>query len=127
MRTGSYNAAVFKGDQAAESNWFSVGASMPGLSMDANRAARQIVSAVKRGDAEKVLTAPASLLAKAHGLAPGFTEAAMGLIGSLVLPKSIENKHARPGWVLPNLQSSRMRALLFLGRMAARRFNQKMA
>jgi NAD(P)-dependent dehydrogenase (short-subunit alcohol dehydrogenase family) len=127
MRTGSYNAAVFKGDQAAESTWFSVGASMPGLSMDANRAARQIVSAVKRGDAEKVLTAPANLLAKAHGLAPGLTEAALGLIGSLVLPKSTENKHARPGWVLPNLQSPRMRALLFFGRMAARRFNQKLA
>jgi NAD(P)-dependent dehydrogenase (short-subunit alcohol dehydrogenase family) len=127
MRTGSYNAAVFKGDQAAESTWFSVGASLPGLSMDANRAARQIVSAVKRGDAEKVLTAPANLLAKAHGLAPGLTEAALGLIGSLVLPKSTENKHARPGWVLPNLQSPRMRALLFLGRMAARRFNQKLA
>ena len=74
MRTGSYNAAVFKGNQEAESAWFSVGASMPGLSMDADRAARQIVSAVKRGDAEKVLTAPANLLAKAHGLAPGLTE-----------------------------------------------------
>src|SRR5207302_11256477 len=71
MRTGSYNAAEFKGDHEAESAWFGVSSSMPGITMDAGRAARQIVSAVKRGDAEKILTTPANLLAKLHGIAPG--------------------------------------------------------
>jgi short-subunit dehydrogenase len=132
MRTGSYNAALYKGDQEAEAAWFSVGASLPGLSMDADRAARQIVQSVQCGDSEKVLTVPANLLARVHGLAPTFTDAAMGLAGALLLPKpaspaSADNKHSKPGWGLPNLQSPKMRAVLFLGRMAARRFNQKYA
>lgn len=132
MRTGSYNAATFKGDQAAESTWFSLGASMPGISMDANRASRQIVASVKRGTGERVLTVPANLLARAHGLAPSLTEAALGVVGALLLPKpvrpnSAEGRRARPGWGLENLQSPKMRAMLFLGRMAARRLNQKLA
>ncbi len=127
MRTGSYNAAEFKGDHEAESAWFSVSSSMPGMSMDAGRAARQIVSAVKRGDAEKVLTTPASLIAKLHGVAPGLTEDLMGLVGGLVLPKPGQNRHSKPGWSLPNLKSPKMRALLMLGRIAARRLNQRMA
>lgn len=132
MRTGSYNAALFKGNQEAEATWFSVSSNIPGLSMDAGRAARQIVRAVERGDAEKVLTIPANLLAKAHGLAPTLTGAALGLAGSILLPKaglrsSAANKHSQPGWKLPNLRSPKMRALLFLGRMAARHLNQKLA
>jgi NAD(P)-dependent dehydrogenase (short-subunit alcohol dehydrogenase family) len=132
MRTGSYNAALFKGDQEAEAAWFSLGASLPGLSMDADRAARQIVQAVKRGDMEKILTTPANILARVHGVAPSLTSAAMGLAGTLLLPKvdttpSNEHRQSKPGWGLQNLQSPRMRALLFLGRAAARRLNQKYA
>jgi len=37
MRTGSYNAAEFKGQREAESTWFSLGASLPPMSMDGNR------------------------------------------------------------------------------------------
>jgi len=131
MRTGSYNAATFKGNQAAEAAWFSLSSNLPGLSMNASRAARQIVSATKHRKSEKVLTVPANLLAKAHGLAPVLTEAAMGLAGALLpraaAPDSPENKRSRPGWRMPNLKSSKLRALLFLGRMAARRLNQRLA
>lgn len=38
--------------------------------MNANRAARQVVDACQRGDAEVVLSLPAKLLVKLHGLAP---------------------------------------------------------
>jgi NAD(P)-dependent dehydrogenase (short-subunit alcohol dehydrogenase family) len=127
MRTGSFNAALFKGNQAAESRWFSLGASLPGFSMNAHRAARQIVSAVKGAEAEKVLSVPASLLATAHALAPGFTQDLIGLVGSLVLPQANGNKRAKAGWGLPNLRSPGMRTMLFLGRLAARRLNQKTA
>lgn len=127
MRTGSYNAALFKGDAEAEAEWFSIGASLPGVSMAAGRAARQIVSAVKRGDADKVLSAPANAVAKAHGIAPGLTSDLLGFLGSLLLPKSGSDKRARPGWSLPNLKSPKMRAALMLGRMAARRLNQRTA
>jgi short-subunit dehydrogenase len=127
MRTGSYNAALFKGDQAAESEWFSLGASLPGISMSAERAARHIVNAVKRGDAEKVLTMAAAVLATAHAFAPGAIQDLLGLVKGLVLPKGVDNKHSRPGYALENLRSPKMRALLVLGRLAARRLNQRMA
>jgi len=132
MRTGSYNAALFKGDHEAEAAWFSLGASMPGLSMDADRAARQIVTAVKRGESEKVLTTPATVMARLYGAAPSLIGTAIGLAGALLLPKGespapAAQKHSRPGWSMANLQSPKMKAALFLGRMAARRFNQKLA
>jgi NAD(P)-dependent dehydrogenase (short-subunit alcohol dehydrogenase family) len=127
MRTGSYNAALFKGDQAAEAEWFSLGASLPGVSMSAERAARQIVSAVKRGDTQKVLTTQANVLAKVKAIAPGLAEDLLGLASSLVLPKGGTDRQSKPGWSLPNLKSPKMRALLMVGRMAARRLNQRMA
>jgi hypothetical protein len=100
---------------------------MPGMSMDAGRAARQIVSAVKRGQAEKILTTPANMIAKLHGIAPGLSQDLLGAVAGLVLPKSSPDRHSKPGWSLPNLKSPKMRALLFLGRVAARRLNQRMA
>ncbi len=127
MRTGSYHAAEFKGDAEAEAHWFSLGASLPGFSMNANRAAGQIVAAVKRGDAEKVLSLPARMLAKAHGLAPGLTQDAMGLAAKLILPGNGTNTRSKPGWSLESLRSPGMRAVLTLGRMAARQLNQKLA
>jgi NAD(P)-dependent dehydrogenase (short-subunit alcohol dehydrogenase family) len=131
MRTGSYNAALFKGDQEAEATWFSLGASMPGLSMDASRAARQIVNAVRRGESERILTAPANIADRLHRMAPLLTSTAIGLAGAFLLPKNnsngAEHKHSRPGWGLTSLQSPKMKAALFLGRMAARRLNQKFA
>ena len=132
MRTGSYNAALFKGDQEAEAAWFSISSSVPGLTMDADRAAKQIVDAVRHGDAEKVLTTPASMLARAHGVAPALVSTALGIAGALLLPKaespaSADQKHPKVGSALANLRSPKMRAALFLGRLAARRFNQKYA
>lgn len=127
MRTGSYTAALFKGDAEAESNWFSVGASLPGLSMSAERAACEIVGAVKRGESERVLSLPANALAKLKGIAPGLTQDLLGFVAQYVLPGSSTSKGEAPGWSLPNLRSWKMRGLLTLGRMAARRLNQRTA
>jgi hypothetical protein len=131
MRTGSYNAALFKGNQEAESQWFSLGASLPGLSMSADRAAHQIVCAVKRGEPEAILSLPAKILVKTHGLAPAFTENLLGLAARAFLPGPTQSpsngRHSRPGWSLPTLRSPAMRALLFLGRISARRLNQRIA
>jgi NAD(P)-dependent dehydrogenase (short-subunit alcohol dehydrogenase family) len=43
----------------------------PGLSIDPARAARQVIRACRRGDAELVLPASARLLVRFHALAPG--------------------------------------------------------
>jgi short-subunit dehydrogenase len=131
MRTGSWNAAMFKGDQNAESVWFSLGASLPGISMGAEEAADQIVRAIKRGDAEFILGKPATLLAKSFAIAPELTQDALGLISAALLPSqksgSARDSHrARPGWSLPVLRTPGMKAMLFLGRAAARRLNQRL-
>ncbi|HKD05493.1 MAG TPA: SDR family NAD(P)-dependent oxidoreductase [Bryobacteraceae bacterium] len=127
MRTGSYNAAMFKGDREAEAAWFSAGASMPGLSMSAERAACQIVAAVKRGDAERILTTQANVLARLKGVAPGLTQDLLGAAALLLLPQRSADKRQTPGWGLANLRSAKMRALLAFGRVAAHRFNQRTA
>jgi len=127
MRTGSFTAALFKGDREAESRWFSVGASLPGLSMSTDRAASQIVAAVKRGDTERVLGLPAQLLAKANEIVPGATQELLGWIAQNCLPGHSGDKRSTAGWGLSNLKSIKMRPFLIFGRMAARRLNQRIA
>src|SRR5260370_12711749 len=46
LRTGSHKNALFKGQHRKEFAWFSLGASSPVVSMDADRAACQILDAV---------------------------------------------------------------------------------
>ncbi len=127
MRTGSYNAALFKGRQAAEEKWFSASASAPGLTIGARKAASQIVSAMRRGESQKILTTPATILARVHGLFPGLTQDLLGAVGKLVLPGPGGDKKEKPGWSLGDLKSPQMKLLLTLGREAAKRFNQRLA
>jgi NAD(P)-dependent dehydrogenase (short-subunit alcohol dehydrogenase family) len=79
MRTGSPRNATFKSQYQAEYAWFKIGDSIPGVSMNAERAARRIVSACRHGDAEVVLTLPAKLAVIFHGLFPGLTSDLLGL------------------------------------------------
>jgi NAD(P)-dependent dehydrogenase (short-subunit alcohol dehydrogenase family) len=75
MRTGSAKFASFK--TKGDRRWFSVASRMPGLTMRAQRAARQIVAALKRRDARAVLGAPAKLLHLANDLFPSLTSPAL--------------------------------------------------
>jgi short-subunit dehydrogenase len=85
MRTGSARNAEFKGRHRAEYAWFSISDALPILSMSAERAARQIIAACKRGDAKVVLSWPAKLAARLHGLFPGLTCDLLSLVNR-VLP-----------------------------------------
>jgi len=80
MRTGSPRHAFFKGRPRAEYAWFSISDSLPGLSMDVERAAREIVEALSAGEAGRILSLPAKVGALAHGLLPGFTAELLGLV-----------------------------------------------
>jgi short-subunit dehydrogenase len=95
MRTGSFLNAFFKGRQEKEFRWFSLGATLPLISMDAKRAARQIVDATRRGQAERVLSLPAGLLADFHGQFPGLTADLLALANRFVLPRA-EGGRAEP-------------------------------
>jgi NAD(P)-dependent dehydrogenase (short-subunit alcohol dehydrogenase family) len=79
MRTGSPRHAFFKGRPRAEHAWFSISASLPGLSMDVERAAREVVEALSTGGRTRA-PLPAKLGALAHGLFPGFTAEILGLV-----------------------------------------------
>jgi len=75
MRTGSASFATFK--TRGDERWFRIAARTPGLTMQARRAARQIVAALKRRDARAVLGTPAKLLRLANDLVPSLTAPAL--------------------------------------------------
>lgn len=96
MRTGSPRNATFKGQHRAEYAWFSISDSLPVSSMSASRAARQVVEACKRGDAEVVLSIQAKLAVRFHGLFPGLTADLLGLVNKLLpAPGGIGNRSAK--------------------------------
>ena len=129
MRTGSHLQAEFKAGDAREFAGFAPLASWPGISMDAERAARQIVRALKRGDAEHTLSLPATLLARAHGLFPGLVTDAMAVANRVLPDADAEGMAAtpvnEPGMAIQERLDSRLleRATAW-GLDAARRFNQ---
>jgi short-subunit dehydrogenase len=96
MRTGSPRNATFKGQHRAEYAWFSISDALPVTAMMAERAARQIVDACKRGDAEIVLSIQAQLAVKFHALFPGLTQDLLGLVNRVLPgPGGIGRKRAK--------------------------------
>jgi NAD(P)-dependent dehydrogenase (short-subunit alcohol dehydrogenase family) len=70
LRTGSPRNSYFKGNHEAEYAWFHVGDSLPLMSMNAEAAARKVLEACRRGDAEALVGLPAKLAAVGRALAP---------------------------------------------------------
>jgi hypothetical protein len=127
MRTGSFLNAFFKGRQEREFNWFGMGATMPGVSMNARRAARQIVDAARRGQSERVLSKPAQALALLHGIFPGLTTELMGLANSLLLPSAEGGSSEKARGFEVRGRTVVGRAIAALGSRAAERLNQTAA
>jgi short-subunit dehydrogenase len=84
MRTGSPRNAQFKSQHRLEYAWFSVSDSMPFLTISAEKAAQQIISACKHGDAELIVTLMAKAAAAFHGLFPGLTADVLALVNRLL-------------------------------------------
>ncbi len=103
MRTGSPYNAWFKGKHEAEFAWFTVLDSLPGLSIDAERAARQVVNACRYGDAELAITPQARLAIIADAIVPSIVARSMGLVNRL-LPTagSPLGNESRSGWQSPS-------------------------
>jgi hypothetical protein len=122
LRTGSHMNATFKGDHRKEYSWFSMGASLPLISMHASRAARKIVNATARGAAEIVLTPQAKLAVAVHGVAPGLVSDIAG-VANRVMPGTGSRRPQR----YTGKESSTPLTRSFVthsGRTAARDFNQ---
>jgi NAD(P)-dependent dehydrogenase (short-subunit alcohol dehydrogenase family) len=89
MRTGSPRNALFKGNNEAEYAWFSISDALPVVSMNAERAARRILRACVKGEAEVVLSLPAKVAVKMNALFPGFAADVMALADRM-LPSAKE-------------------------------------
>jgi short-subunit dehydrogenase len=87
MRTGSPRNAGFKGKHRYEYAWFSISDASPIVSVSAERAARQIVSACRSGRAELVISVPAKVAVLFDTLFPELTSDAFGLANKLLLPE----------------------------------------
>src|SRR5438094_3676768 len=87
MRTGSHVNAKFKGKHDIEFAWFAASAGAPLISMNADRAARKILAACRRGQPSLTLTFAARLQVLANALFPNLTGYAMRLINRF-LPES---------------------------------------
>jgi len=128
MRTGSHLRARFTGQAEKEFTWFGLGASLPLISMDAERAARQIIAAVRQRRAEVILTPAGQLVSRVAGIAPGLTSGVLHLAQQLALPSSAPRGPGEPvpGHDLdPSISRQAFDRLTALGRAAASRFNER--
>jgi len=80
MRTGSHVNAKFKGNHDAEFAWFSASAGAPLISMDADRAARKIIAAFRRGQPSLTVTFAARSAVAGNALFPNLTGYAMKIV-----------------------------------------------
>ncbi|HJR15396.1 MAG TPA: SDR family NAD(P)-dependent oxidoreductase [Gemmatimonadales bacterium] len=122
MRTGSPRNATFRGRHKAEYAWFSISDALPGLSVSAENAARRIIAACRRGDAELVFPVPARLAAVANAVAPGMMAAVLATVGRMLPGAHGQASVRRKG---AESQSRLSPSLLsHLGDEAARKYNQ---
>jgi short-subunit dehydrogenase len=99
MRTGSPFNAWFMGHYRQEFAWFAIADSLPLVSIDAARAAAQIVDAVRHGDAELIVSWPARLAIAATAIAPDTIGRAMGIVGRMLpAPAGAPGDRGHSGW-----------------------------
>jgi hypothetical protein len=108
MRTGSHVRAELRGQHEKEYGWFAPMASLPLTSIDARRAARQILDACRRGDPELIITTQARLAVVANAVCPNLTSDVLGWVaralpdpagpGGDVTRTGLES---RPAWTEP--------------------------
>jgi len=99
MRTGSTYNAWFKGQHRLEFAWFHISDSIPGISIDAQRAARQIIDACRHGDPGLVITPAARLAVLMNGLSPSTMARLMTMV-NWMLPEANDRGGDQPrsGW-----------------------------
>ena len=98
MRTGSPLNADFKGQHPLEYTWFAISDSIPGLTISAERAARQIVQACRYGDPELTITVPAKVAIRMNYLAPHAIARILALANKMLPgPSGTEGDHLSRG------------------------------
>jgi NAD(P)-dependent dehydrogenase (short-subunit alcohol dehydrogenase family) len=99
MRTGSTYNAWFKGQYRREFAWFHMVDSMPGLTVGARRAARQIVEACRYGDAALTIGLPARLASLMNASCPRTMARVMAVANRLLpSPSDWRGREGHSGW-----------------------------
>ena len=99
MRTGSPYNAFFKGNHHDEFTWFALMDSLPVTSIDARRAARQVIEACRCGDAQLTISIQAKLAIAIHALAPGFSLKALELMSRMLPGPTMDHgAESYSGW-----------------------------
>lgn len=93
IRTGSPPNAAYKGDHEAEYAWFAIADSLPGLSVSAERAARQIIEASRHRKAHLTIGALSNLARMLHGASPSLMARMTG-VANRILPA--DNRRFEP-------------------------------
>ncbi len=96
MRTGSPRQATVKGQHRKEYALFATVDNFPLISLDAGVAARRMVDALVRGDAEALIGGAAVLLGYAQALAPQLTAEVLAL-STRLLPAATASDQGLPG------------------------------
>jgi NAD(P)-dependent dehydrogenase (short-subunit alcohol dehydrogenase family) len=109
MRTGSHVNAKFKGKHDDEFAWFAASAGAPLISMNANRAARKILAACRRGQPSLTLTFAARAAILGNALFPNLTGYVMKLVNRFLPEAGDEDgnqsragsqvRRLTPGWL----------------------------
>jgi short-subunit dehydrogenase len=124
MRTGSYLHANFKGDARREFAWFGVFGNLPGFSVAAAYAARQIRTALLKNRHVCTISLPAKLLISAEALMPETTRTILARINRFLLPDADRPTPALDGYALNPEFGKIYQALTVLGRRAAQDLNE---
>src|SRR6266702_6520105 len=104
MRTGSHVNAKFKGKHDIEFAWFAAAAGAPLISISADRAARKILAACRRGQPSLILTFAARAAILGNAFFPNLTGYAMKFANRLLPgPGGEEGNKSRAGSQLRRL------------------------
>ena len=125
MRTGSHTAAQFTGDPVKEYSWFAPGASLPLLSIDADRAASRMVEGVLAGKPTVTLTPLTWAAIRFRGAVPATTTRLFGVMNRL-LPGAVPQSESvtKPGHEVAGQAPRVVRMLTTLGDRAGRRHHE---
>ena len=125
MRIGSHLNAEFGGNAEREYTWFSLGASLPLLSVKGERAARQITAGIKRRARVVIVGLPAQIASRLHRLFPSISIGVMELVNRL-LPTADQaaTEHQRGYEIQQGTTSPWFNRLTALGQQAADRNNE---
>lgn len=128
MRTGSHLQAEFGGDRTGEYGWFSLGASAPyPVASSAERAARLIVGAVRRGDAECIFPFTTLLAARSSSLFPAATASVLARVNQILPVTTVapgQNRFVKGAEIRDDAPNPVRDAATVLGTRAAETLNQ---